>query len=80
MSEIISPIREAQLILDRLELMGGTIYTLIVKHIKRGLDMTQTLEEFRENMRQIGRRLMIPTPEDIVKAFSEEEIFIVFTA
>jgi len=80
MSEIISPIREAQLILDRLELMGGTIYTLIVKHIKRGLDMTQTLEEFRENMRQIGRRLMIPTPEDIVKAFSAEEIFRVFPA
>jgi len=31
-------------------------------------------------MRQRGRELLIPTPEDIVKAFPAEEIFRVFPA
>ena len=42
--------------------------------------MAETLEEFRERMRQRGRELMTPTPEDIVKAFPAEEIFRVFPA
>jgi len=63
------------------ELMVGTIDTLLVGHIKEGMiEMSQTLEEFRESMRQRGRELLIPTPEDIVKAFPAEEIFRVFPA
>jgi len=65
----------------RLHEMSGVMECLFIRYRTKGIiRMAETLEKFRERMRQRGRELMMPTPEDIVKAFSAEEIFRVFPA
>jgi len=65
----------------RLHEMSGVMECLFIRYRTKGIiKMAETLEKFRERMRQRGRELMTPTPEDIVKAFPAEEIFRVFPA
>jgi len=65
----------------KLDEMSGVMECLFIRYRTKGIiKMAETLEEFRERMRQRGRELMMPTPEDIVKAFPAEEIFRVFPA